>query len=117
MVLFEEVSLSAAVSEVKEREKFPCHTTAKHNLNTAVGRINFTTPELRTNISAFLEAVVDRVSGGLSSSNQQPTVASASGKGVDRSPGALKRASSVIKQIHLSSTQGPSVLLTLSEVY
>lgn len=37
----------------------------------AIGRINFSTPELRDNISAFLQAIVDKVGSGLASGSAQ----------------------------------------------
>ncbi|UZJ53263.1 hypothetical protein CBS101457_002583 [Exobasidium rhododendri] len=82
----------------------------------AVGRINFTAPELRSNISAFLQAIVDKVGSGLASGSAQAGIFAPSGQTGEMDPQAIKRARSIIKQVHLSSTQGPAVLISLPEV-
>lgn len=82
----------------------------------AVGRIHFTESELRSNIAAFLHGIVDKIQAGLTSGQSQSGVAIPNSEVGILSPQDMKRATSIIKQIHLSSTQGPAVLLPHSEV-
>jgi large subunit ribosomal protein L1 len=82
----------------------------------AVGRIHFTESELRSNIAAFLHGIVDKIQAGLTSGQSQTGVATPSSVVGNLSSQDMKRAMTIIKQIHLSSTQGPAVLLPHSEV-
>lgn len=82
----------------------------------AVGRINFTESELRSNIAAFLHGIVDKISAGLTSGQTQTGVATPSSAVGSLTSQDMKRATTIIKQIHLSSTQGPAVLIPHSEV-
>lgn len=82
----------------------------------AVGRINFSTPELQTNIAAFLHVIVEKINSGLSSGSGQVGVSMPTGQVGQLTPTAFKQASTILKQVHLSSTQGPAVLLSLPEV-
>lgn len=56
----------------------------------AVGRINFSTLELRDNISAFLQAIVDKVGSGLASGSAQVGVFVPDTQG-EQTPQALKK--------------------------
>ncbi|PWN35111.1 ribosomal protein L1 [Meira miltonrushii] len=82
----------------------------------AVGRIHFTESELRSNIAAFLHGIVDKIQAGLTSGQSQTGVATPSSVVGALTSQDLKRATTIIKQIHLSSTQGPAVLIPHSEV-
>ncbi|KAE8222517.1 hypothetical protein CF319_g4300 [Tilletia indica] len=94
----------------------------------AIGRINFPLTDLRSNLNVFLEAVMTTVQNITQPASNSAAGAAAalqkigsSGKpafGVTgaRTPQELKKAMGMIKQIHLSSTQGPGVRITLTDV-
>ncbi|PWN51991.1 ribosomal protein L1 [Violaceomyces palustris] len=85
----------------------------------AVGRLHFSPKEVRENVTTLLDAVINKVPTLGQSSSQNPGVGGAASvyvKREPRSPNELRKASSIIKQVHLSSTQGPGVLLDLKDV-
>lgn len=82
----------------------------------AVGRINFTTEEVRANVAALLHTIVDKVNSGLSQGSGQTGIARPAGRTGEMTAANLKRAAAIIKQVHLSSTQGPAVILSLLEI-
>lgn len=93
----------------------------------AVGRISFSESDLRSNVQALLDAVIAKAAGGLGGTRAPPSVVQgyardahatdAQGAPVStRSAGSMRRALSIIKQVHLSSTQGPGVRLRLEDV-
>ena len=55
-----------------------------------MGRIHFSTPELRANISALLQAIVDKVGSGLASGSAQTGIFMPLGAS-QMTPQALKR--------------------------
>lgn len=86
-------------------------------IRAAVGRLNFAKDDVKKNVTTLLDAIVQKV----------PTLGSqqaAQGTGqakeytprANRSPGELKKAASIIKQVHLSSTQGPGLKLDLRDI-
>ncbi|PWN45603.1 ribosomal protein L1 [Ceraceosorus guamensis] len=88
-------------------------------VRTSIARVSHPLPALRSNISSFLAAVVERASSGLGSqaaSNQQGLV-QGSIELAKRTPAELKKAQSIIRGVHISSTQGPGIKLDLREVY
>ncbi|SNX84214.1 related to 50S ribosomal protein L1 [Melanopsichium pennsylvanicum] len=83
----------------------------------AVGRLSFDKQDVKKNVTTLLDAIVQKV----------PTLGSqqaAQGAGQareytareKRSPGELKKAANIIKQVHISSTQGPGIKLDLRDV-
>ncbi|WFD42331.1 hypothetical protein MPSI1_000973 [Malassezia psittaci] len=103
----------------------------------AIGRISFSEEDLRKNVQALLDAVIEKAVSGLGGTKTSAHVIAgyardkeavdASGQRVStRTPGAMKRgtfwlpstnsALSVVKQVHISSTQGPGLKLRLDEV-
>ncbi|WFD18080.1 hypothetical protein MCAP1_000292 [Malassezia caprae] len=93
----------------------------------AVGRISFTDAELRANVHALLDSVIARAAGGLAGTKVSAKVVAgyardltredADGKPLmHRGPSPLKRALSIVQQVHLSSTQGPGLRLRLDDV-
>lgn len=89
----------------------------------AVGRISFTAGELRSNVQALIDAVIGKVASGLSGTRMSASVVEGYARnepngigGLTRNPAAMKRALSVVKQVHLSSTQGPGVRLRLDDI-
>ncbi|KAK0567199.1 hypothetical protein OC844_000361 [Tilletia horrida] len=94
----------------------------------AIGRINFPLTDLRSNLNVFLDAVMLTVNNITQPASNSAAGAAALlqrigtgnkpafGRGGDRSPQEVKKALSMIKQIHLSSTQGPGVRLELTDV-
>ncbi|KAK0554782.1 hypothetical protein OC846_000533 [Tilletia horrida] len=94
----------------------------------AIGRINFPLNDLRSNLNVFLDAVMQTVH-----TITQPAANSAAGAAAalqrlggsnkpafgvhgERTPAEMKKALGIIKQVHLSSTQGPGVRLNLPDV-
>ncbi|KDN44374.1 ribosomal protein L1 [Tilletiaria anomala UBC 951] len=84
----------------------------------AVGRIHFTPEDLKRNITSFLLAIVDKVSGGAGTTSAifSGSAAAAEARDPKKSAAMMRRASGVIKQVHLSSTQGPGILVKLPEL-
>jgi large subunit ribosomal protein L1 len=85
-------------------------------IRSAVGRIHFTEDQLRANIAAFLHGVVDKISLGLISGTATSGVARPSSTVGAFTMQEMRRAKSIITQIHLSSTQGPAVVIPHAEV-
>lgn len=93
----------------------------------AVGRISFSEADLRANVQAFLDAVIARAASGLTGTKVSVKVVESYARDVSsqredgttwqrRGPGAMKRAQSIIKDVYLSSTQGPGIRLRLEDV-
>ncbi|WFD36330.1 hypothetical protein MCUN1_003209 [Malassezia cuniculi] len=89
----------------------------------AVGRISFSESELRSNVQALLDAVIAKVASGLAGTRMSPSVIAGYARdepvgdaAATRNAAAMKRALSVVKQVHLSSTQGPGVRLRLDDI-
>ncbi|KAN0060304.1 hypothetical protein ACQY0O_007633 [Thecaphora frezii] len=83
----------------------------------AVGRLNFSKQDLRKNVTTLLDAIVEKVPmlGSQAAANQAGGRAKEYAERAPRSPGELRRAAGMIKQIHLSSTQGPAFKLDLRD--
>lgn len=72
---------------------------------------------------AILRSILERVTSGLASGSTSTKKNESAQllkiptrpEGVPAPPDVQKRAASIIKQLHLSSTQGPSVLLDVRE--
>lgn len=83
----------------------------------AVGRLNFGKQDVRNNVTTLLDAIVQKVP---TLGSQQAVHGTGQTKQYTprekRSPGELKKAASIIKQVHLSSTQGPGIKLDLRDV-
>lgn len=93
----------------------------------AVGRISFSDAELRANVQAFLDAIIAKAASGLAGTKVSANVVAsylrdtsskdAQGNMIQRrSPGSMKKALSIVQQVHLSSTQGPGIRLRLDDV-
>ena len=93
----------------------------------AVGRISFSEAELRANVQALLDAIIHKAASGLAGTKvsaqvvagymRDMTTEQADGQTVQqRSVAAMKRALSIVQQVHLSSTQGPGIRLRLDDV-
>lgn len=93
----------------------------------AVGRISFTEAELRANVQALLDAVIQKAASGLAGTKVSASVVAGYMRDISseeedgrvvqrRSIGSMKRALSIVRQVHLSSTQGPGIKLRLDDV-
>ncbi|KAL9934108.1 hypothetical protein V8E36_007190 [Tilletia maclaganii] len=94
----------------------------------AIARINFPVQDLRNNLNTFLDAVMGTVHTITQPASNSAAGAAAAlqriggsgrpsyGTAGTRTPQELKKALSIIKQVHLSSTQGPGVRLSLPDV-
>lgn len=83
----------------------------------AVGRLNFDKEDIKKNVTTLLDAIVQKVP---TLGSQQAAQGAGQAKEYTprdkRSPGELKKAANIIKQVHLSSTQGPGIKLDLRDV-
>ena len=83
----------------------------------AVGRLNFDKEDVKKNITTLLDTIVQKVP---TLGSQQAAQGAGQAKEYAvrdrRSPGELKKAANIIKQVHLSSTQGPGIKLDLRDV-
>ncbi|CAO1634009.1 unnamed protein product [Sympodiomycopsis kandeliae] len=91
-------------------------------IRAAIGRMTFEETQLRHNLRTILASIVERVSSGLGGGQSTargptPTAVKLAPRPDDipAPPDAQKKAGSIIKQLHLSSTQGPGILLDLKE--
>lgn len=83
----------------------------------AVGRLNFDKDDLKKNVTTLLDAIVQKVPTlGSQQAAQGAGQAKEYSPREKRSPGELKKAANIIKQVHLSSTQGPGIKLDLRDV-
>lgn len=83
----------------------------------AVGRLNFDKQDVKKNVTTLLDAIVQKVPTlGSQQAAQGAGQAKEYATRGNRSPGELKKAASIIKQVHLSSTQGPGIKLDLRDV-
>ncbi|EST06737.1 Ribosomal protein L1/ribosomal biogenesis protein [Kalmanozyma brasiliensis GHG001] len=83
----------------------------------AVGRLNFDKQDVKKNVTTLLDAIVQKVPTlGSQQSSQGAVQAKEYAVRDKRSPGELKKAANIIKQVHLSSTQGPGFKLDLRDV-
>ncbi|EPQ29155.1 uncharacterized protein PFL1_03442 [Pseudozyma flocculosa PF-1] len=84
----------------------------------AVGRLNFDKGEVRKNVVTLLDAILEKVPtlGNQAGANQVAGQAKEYVERPQRTPGELKRAAGMIKQIHISSTQGPAYKLDLRDI-
>ncbi|GAK61824.1 ribosomal protein L1 [Moesziomyces antarcticus] len=83
----------------------------------AVGRLNFEKDDLRKNVTTLLDAIIQKVPTlGSQQAAQGAGQAKEYTQRDSRSPGELKKAANIIKQVHLSSTQGPGIKLDLRDV-
>ncbi|KAJ9476359.1 54S ribosomal protein L1, mitochondrial [Pseudozyma hubeiensis] len=83
----------------------------------AVGRLNFDKQDVKKNVTTLLDAIVQKVPTlGSQQAAQGAGQAKEYAPRGNRSPGELKKAASIIKQVHLSSTQGPGIKLDLRDV-
>ena len=86
-----------------------------------IGRINFQERQVRDNMRTILGSILERVSAGLGSGAASTSQSDSALKiatrpeGVPAPPDVQKRAASIVKQLHISSSQGPSVLLDVKE--
>ncbi|CDS00531.1 related to 50S ribosomal protein L1 [Sporisorium scitamineum] len=83
----------------------------------AVGRLNFDKEDVKKNVTTLLDAIVQKVP---TLGSQQAAQGAGQAKEYTvrekRSLGELKKAANIIKQVHLSSTQGPGIKLDLRDV-
>ncbi|GAC99590.1 hypothetical protein PHSY_007193 [Pseudozyma hubeiensis SY62] len=83
----------------------------------AVGRLNFDKQDVKKNVTTLLDAIVQKVPTlGSQQAAQGAGQAKEYAPRGNRSPGELKKAAGIIKQVHLSSTQGPGIKLDLRDV-
>lgn len=83
----------------------------------AVGRLNFDKDDVKKNVTTLLDAIVQKVPTlGAQQAAQGAGQAKEYTVRDKRSPGELKKAANIIKQVHLSSTQGPGIKLDLRDV-
>lgn len=83
----------------------------------AVGRLNFGKEDVKKNVTTLLDAIIQKVPTlGSQQAAQGASQAKEYAARDKRSPGELKKAANVIKQVHISSTQGPGIKLDLRDV-
>ncbi|SJX60879.1 related to 50S ribosomal protein L1 [Sporisorium reilianum f. sp. reilianum] len=83
----------------------------------AVGRLHFDKEDVKKNVTTLLDAIVQKVPTlGSQQAAQGAGQAKEYAVREKRSPGELKKAAKMIKQVHLSSTQGPGIKLDLRDV-
>ena len=81
--------------------------------------MHFPLEDVKQNISGFLLAIVEKVSSGAGTTGNIFSGANAvAGAGdAKRKAANARRAASVIKQVHISSTQGPGIHLKVPELF
>ncbi|WFD29398.1 hypothetical protein MSPP1_000407 [Malassezia sp. CBS 17886] len=91
----------------------------------AVGRISFSEGELRENVHALLDSVIGKAAGGLGGTKASTHVIAGyardapgahDGDVARRGPSSLKKAMNIVRNVYLTSTQGPGIRLHLDDV-
>ncbi|KAI3487008.1 hypothetical protein L1887_49204 [Cichorium endivia] len=103
--------------QVVGSQRSSCPTLDVGVIRGAVGRLNFEKDDLRKNVTTLLDAIIQKVPTlGSQQAAQGAGQAKEYTQRDSRSPGELKKAANIIKQVHLSSTQGPGIKLDLRDV-
>ncbi|PWY97424.1 ribosomal protein L1 [Testicularia cyperi] len=92
----------------------------------AVGRLHFDNLDVRKNVATLIDAIVAKVptlglqqSAASGAGGGQQTQGGSANEFVERekrSPSELRRAAAIVRQVHISSTQGPAYKLDLRDV-